>query len=142
AGRPIAFTHVDAVVQLIGSRRDGQLDLPGQHVQRIGATLVLTTRPTGVVGRWSPREHTPNVADLENLGKQPRYPLSVPGDVELPGAGYVVSAEFAEAEPSAGASAIVGNGPLALIRRDACSGALAVRNRRPGDRFRPVGGGG
>ena len=35
-----------------------------------------------------------------------------------------------------------GRGPLALVRRDLCRGPLAVRNRRPGDRFRPVGLGG
>ena len=35
--------------------------------------------------------------------------------------------------------AIVGNGPVAVVRRDLCRGSLAVRNRRPGDRFRPVG---
>ena len=31
---------------------------------------------------------------------------------------------------------------VALVRRDRCAGRLAVRNRRPGDRFRPVGLGG
>ena len=30
----------------------------------------------------------------------------------------------------------------ALVRRDLVQGSLAVRNRRPGDRFRPVGLGG
>jgi tRNA(Ile)-lysidine synthase len=53
----------------------------------------------------------------------------------LPGAGWAVSAEIA-------ASAIVGNGvgaDLAFVRRDLCHGSLAVRNRRPGDRFHPVG---
>jgi tRNA(Ile)-lysidine synthase len=38
--------------------------------------------------------------------------------------------------------AIVGNGPVAVVRGDLCRGSLAVRNRRPGDRFRPVGLGG
>jgi tRNA(Ile)-lysidine synthase len=132
AGRPIAFAHVDAVVQLIRSGLDGQLDLPGQHVQRIGARLVLTTRPARVVGRWSPKLASPF-----------HYPLSIPGEVQLPEAGYVVSAEPAGSdEQTAGRRAMVGNGPLALIQRDACRGTLAVRNRRPGDRFRPVGVGG
>jgi len=28
---------------------------------------------------------------------------------------------------------------VALVRRDRCSTTLSVRNRRPGDRFRPLG---
>ena len=31
---------------------------------------------------------------------------------------------------------------VAIVRRDLCRGPLAVRNRRPGDRFKPVGRGG
>jgi tRNA(Ile)-lysidine synthase len=31
---------------------------------------------------------------------------------------------------------------VAMVRRDLCSGSLRVRNRRPGDRFRPIGVGG
>ena len=31
---------------------------------------------------------------------------------------------------------------IAMVRRDLCGGALRVRNRRPGDRFHPVGVGG
>ena len=31
---------------------------------------------------------------------------------------------------------------MAFVRRDVCRGPLAVRNRRPGDRFRPLGLGG
>ncbi len=34
------------------------------------------------------------------------------------------------------------NGSVAVVRRDLCGGPLAVRNRRPGDRFHPVGLGG
>ena len=40
---------------------------------------------------------------------------------------------------AAGPGAIIGSGPIALIRSDLVRGTLAVRNRRPGDRFRPVG---
>jgi tRNA(Ile)-lysidine synthase len=35
--------------------------------------------------------------------------------------------------------AILPDNTVALVRRDLCSGPLRVRNRRPGDRFRPVG---
>ena len=40
------------------------------------------------------------------------------------------------------ACAMTGSGVSALVRRDLVRGSLAVRNRRPGDRFRPVGLGG
>jgi tRNA(Ile)-lysidine synthase len=61
--------------------------------------------------------------------------------VPLPAAGCVVSAEAS----SAGAidrHAMVSDKAVAVIRRDICNGSLRVRNRRPGDRFRPVGVGG
>ena len=53
----------------------------------------------------------------------------------MPGAGWAVSADLS-------ASATVGSGSgkgEAVVRLDLCRGSLAVRNRRPGDRFHPVG---
>ena len=127
--RPIAFGHVDAALRLIGERDDSRIDVPGQRLERIGRTVVLTGRAAGAEGRRPPDE----APDLF------RVPLSVPGEVALPGAGWVVSADVAP-------SAIVGDGSgkkdgtdVALVRSDLCRGSLAVRNRRPGDRFRPVG---
>jgi tRNA(Ile)-lysidine synthase len=67
-----------------------------------------------------------------------RYSLSIPGEVALPEAGCVVSAEAA---PSAG-SAILSSGGVAVLQLDRCRTPFAVRNRRPGDRFRPLGVGG
>ena len=56
-------------------------------------------------------------------------------------AGWVVSAEEACSAPAAGRrnDAILGKGAVAVVRRDRCPATLAVRNRRPGDRFRPPG---
>jgi tRNA(Ile)-lysidine synthase len=76
-----------------------------------------------------------NQAGFTNLFQ---YPLSIPGVVALNEAGYVVSAEEAGSAQEAG-RAIVGNDPAVVIRRDLCGEVLGVRNRRPGDRFRPVG---
>jgi tRNA(Ile)-lysidine synthase len=123
--RPIAFGHIDAALRLIDEHGDAGIDLPGQRLERIGGSVVLTGRAAGAEGRQAPDE-APNLF---------RFPLSIPGEVVLPAAGWVVSADT-------GASAIVSNGPgkdTALVRRDLCRGSLAVRNRRPGDRFRPVG---
>jgi tRNA(Ile)-lysidine synthase len=65
--------------------------------------------------------------------------LSIPGEVAVEG-GFRVSVELATADvirPDDRAN--LGNGNTAAVRADLVRGTLAVRNRRPGDRFRPVG---
>ena len=54
-------------------------------------------------------------------------------------AGCVVTAEVTAGVTTADASVISGNGEQAIVRRDLCDKALAVRNRQAGDKFRPVG---
>jgi tRNA(Ile)-lysidine synthase len=75
-----------------------------------------------------------------------RYRLSIPGEVALPQAGYLVSAEPLAGAAGETASAVPGSHApgsslrdTALVRGDLVAGSLAVRNRRPGDRFRPAG---
>ena len=129
AGRPITFEHASAALELARGDRDSSVDLPGQRAQRIGPRLVLrSTRGRATVE---------NVASSPNLF---RYPLSIPGEVALPGIGCVVSVDLGRAASfPASRSAVVGNGPVAAVRGDLCREILGVRNRRPGDRFRPVG---
>jgi len=63
--------------------------------------------------------------------------LSIPGEVRLAQAGCVVTAEAA---PSAAAPLeLPEGGAIAVVQLDPCHGPLAVRNRRPGDRFNPPG---
>jgi tRNA(Ile)-lysidine synthase len=66
------------------------------------------------------------------------YVLSIPGEVLIRETGEVVSAELLPAVELDGRAA-VGNGVVAFVRRDRAGGSLVVRNRRAGDRFRPVG---
>ena len=131
--RPIAFGHVDAALRLTDERGETRIDVPGQRLERIGRSLVLTGRVAGAEGRRAPE-------DPSNLF---RFPLSIPGEVALPDAGWVVSAEAMAGGADAGrAGATVGNSvgkDVALVRLDVCRGSLAVRNRRPGDRFQPIG---
>jgi tRNA(Ile)-lysidine synthase len=128
-GRPVSFTHVDRAVRLLESAADrGGFDAPGHRVERRGPRLVLRSRAAGEART----EGRP-----VNLF---RYPLSIPGEVPVPEAACIVSAERAcpgGAPDVAGAG--VGNGPVAVVRDGIWEGPLAVRNRRPGDRFRPVG---
>jgi tRNA(Ile)-lysidine synthase len=137
--RAVAFGHVETLLELIRAGHDRQVDLPGVHAQRIGSVLVLTSRPPSTVGRWSPDRHAPAI-DGSVRHREPGiwYPLSIPGEVQVHGYGYALSVEAAKHDEVAASGAIVGSGPQAVIRADRCR-ALAVRNRRPGDRFRPVG---
>jgi tRNA(Ile)-lysidine synthase len=132
-GRPVSFNHVEAARRLAG---DGRMDAPGQRLERIGPQLVLRGR-TDETAR-----NRPGAAKAPSLF---RYPLSIPGEVEVPGTGCVVSVEAIAPRDSEDGRAIVGNhldGNVALVRGDLCGQSLIVRNRRPGDRLRPVGLGG
>jgi tRNA(Ile)-lysidine synthase len=129
--RPIAFGHVEAVLRLTPGT-NARVDLPGQHAERIADRIVLKGRPLGTTGRWVPDEQ-PGA----NLFQ---YSLSIPGEVVLKEA----SCRLLAGAPEIGrdplpASAKVGNGSVAMVRRDSLGGVLGVRNRRPGDRFRPIG---
>ena len=132
--RPIGFGHVEALLHLTDEHGVQRIDLPGQRAERIADRIVLKGRPPGSTGRWPAGEHDSNFF---------RYSLSIPGEVLLPEAGCSVSAEthldrsgpFLSLPPSAA----MGNGPVAVVRADLCRGPFSVRNRRPGDRFRPVG---
>ena len=53
----------------------------------------------------------------------------------MPAAGWIVSAETGSSATASNAAAT----EVARVRIDRCGGSLAVRNRRPGDWFRPVG---
>ena len=120
----ISFAHVEQVRRL--AREDGPpIDLPGQRVQRIGPAIVLTNKPEG---------HRANLF---------RYSLSIPGEVRIPEAGALVSAERAESAGQARADAgMSAAGATAIVQFAKSDGPLTVRNRRPGDRFRPLGLGG
>lgn len=123
-GRPVSFRHVNEALRL-----EDSADGPGLRMERRGQTLVLTSKRTEARLKPDPANRSSNLF---------RYSLSIPGEVALREAGYVVSAEAA---PSVG-SAILSNSAVAVLQLDRCHPPLAVRNRRPGDRFRPLGLGG
>jgi tRNA(Ile)-lysidine synthase len=132
--RPIAFSHVDAALRLTQEANASRVDLPGQSVERIGSTVVLRGRVAGAAGRAGAPDEASNLF---------RLPLSIPGEVALPETGWIVSADAfaADADRTGATAGNGGNGDcaVAVVRRDCCGESLVVRNRRPGDRFRPVG---
>ena len=132
-GRAVSFGHIEEAVRLV---REGgaPVDLPGQRMQRDGGDLVLTARPEGAIGR--PAGQSTGTANLF------QYPLAIPGEVRLEEAACVLTVEMAPSEGAVDRNAISSDGALAVVRRDRCGTRLSVRNRRPGDRFRPPGLGG
>ena len=117
--KPVSFDHVEQVLALAAG---AAVSLPGQYAVRTGNTILF--RP----GR-SPRDVPANGF---------AFSLSIPGEVELAGAGLAVAAERLEAAggrptkwEARGTEVGVEAGRLEL--------PLAVRSRRPGDRFRPLG---
>jgi tRNA(Ile)-lysidine synthase len=125
AGRPVSFEQVEVVRRLAGGE-GGPVDLPGCRVDRSATDVVLTMRP----GRG-----TPTGSNIFS------YPLSIPGSVLVREAGVVVSAELGDGQAAPGDPASR-SGAAVDVRLDRCGEGLAVRNRRPGDRFSPVGLGG
>jgi tRNA(Ile)-lysidine synthase len=131
AGRPVGFDHVRAALRLVDSpRTSAAVDAPGHRVQRIGDCLVLTTEEAKGAAR---RRSGSTAANLFH------YPLSIPGEVWLAEAGCAVSAEAAPAGLPLDECTSAADREVAIVRSDVCRGPLAVRNRRPGDRFRPRG---
>lgn len=123
--RPVSFAHVNQAVRLLQSGSDGALSVPGLTVNRLGGRLVLKVGAS----RRAAGEDTANLFE---------YSLSIPGEVLVPEAGGLLTAE--EQRPGDPVQLI---GPdVAVVRRDLCGAGLTVRSRRPGDRLRPVGLGG
>ncbi len=139
AGRPVAFAHVEAALRLLESEEPASVDVPGHRVERQGRNLVLTSRPTvSNRRRRGSGQHRESGASAANLFE---YPLSIPGEVPIPAAGCVLSAETV-LSGAIDRHAMASDRAVAVVRQDLCSGPLRIRNRRAGDWFRPLGLGG
>ena len=123
----IGFDAGEAVRRFVVSKSTGQLDLPGHRVNRRGGAVVLTESR----GREKPAP----AADFI-------YQLDVPGEVAVPEAACAISADMKPVPPGRSAREIwhlAGRSDEAVIEARRLAGPLAVRNRRPGDIFRPLG---
>ena len=121
------FDATEAVRRFVVSKSTGQLDLPGHRVNRRGGAIVLT----GSRGRERP---TP-AADF-------MYQLEVPGRVAVPEAACAISADKRSVPSGRSAGEVwhlAGRSDEAVIEAGRLAAPLAVRNRRPGDVFRPLG---
>ena len=121
----IGFDHIERLLRFAREGTPGSaMSLPGQQAVHRGPRMALGPEP--------PRESS---AGQPNSF---RFPLSIPGEVTLGDQGWAISAERAERLdwPGGPGSARAANVAVAL---ESSSLPLAIRSRRPGDRFRPLG---
>jgi tRNA(Ile)-lysidine synthase len=137
-GRFVGFDHVERLLELARDPRgQGALSLPGQHAERRGETIVLGRRPD----------------PPEPFSNSFRVSLSIPGEVVLAAQGWAISAT-GDIQPghSTGTFNLEcprghSTGTLKVecprleqtVAADGLTLPLAVRSRRPGDRFKPLG---
>ena len=117
-GRFIGFQHIDDLLELTGRADGTAVALPGLVASRRGDRIVL--------GGGSPVP-----APFANSFS---FPLSIPGEVEA--AGWNVSADCPTGGPD---QPLVARGDSVVVAAEPLRYPLAVRSRRPGDRFRPLG---
>jgi tRNA(Ile)-lysidine synthase len=120
-GATVTRRHVEAVRKLAATdNTGGHLDLPDASVDRRGDLL--------------------HIRAGHPLAAQPlafEMTLPVPGQVHVPASGATIEASRLAGEPDA---AIANGAPdLAVLQAASVTLPLAVRNRRPGDRLRPLG---
>jgi len=119
--------HIESVWRLVAGQRAGRVDLLGVRVQ--AGTSLLQVR--AVTGGERPAVV---VAPFE-------LTLSVPGTLVVVEAGWTISAVSGDQTARAGVESSVGARealrivvPAALV-----GGSVTIRNRRPGDRIKPIG---
>jgi tRNA(Ile)-lysidine synthase len=121
AGRFVGYRHIDRLLSLVHGPPGVSASLPGQRATRQTRTVTLE--------RGSVRAPFLNSF---------RFPLSIPGEVSA--AGWTVTAEPVDG----GGDLLVppARADTAVVAAASLRYPLAVRTRRRGDRFRPLGMGG
>ena len=133
-GRFIPFDAIDAVLAFAVSNSAGPIDLPGHRVNRRGGTIVLT-KSTG-------RRHRAAAGSTHLPSLEFTYELGLPGQVSVPESACAISAEaefLSSGESAAARWTLASRGNQAVVEAAKLAPPLVVRNRRPGDRFRPLG---
>ena len=127
--RDVDFTHVE------NARRIGmQGETGAQATLPMGLALTVgyDTLTVGDAGDAGPPPDEPLLWSAEPL------PVQVPGTTPLPRSEWVLRADLLD-EWDAGQIAANPDPWTAYLNLDALAGPLALRPRRPGDRFRPQG---
>jgi tRNA(Ile)-lysidine synthase len=120
-GRSVGSDHVDRLLALADIGRQGaSVSLPGQYAQRLDRIIALRA------GRGVRREDSNSFA----------FSLSIPGEVQWQPDGWAIAAEAAT---GAEGRRLAAKGPEVTVSVAALTLPLAIRSRRPGDRFHPLG---
>jgi tRNA(Ile)-lysidine synthase len=131
-GRSISFDHVEWVLAL-AAESAGAVSLPGQDALRVGDRIVLRRSARN----GAPRPHGPRTAG-PGFRNAFAFSLSIPGEVHLAPQGMSVGAEHLTGS-GARPNQWTARGSEVGVASDRLVLPLAVRSRRPGDRFRPLG---
>jgi tRNA(Ile)-lysidine synthase len=131
-GRAIGFEHVERLLEWAGRPAGGTLELPGQEAHRTGAEIVLCARKI---------DSNDSAREVKRHGRPPvnsfAFPLSIPGEVQS--GRWAIAASALEPASNGVWPAWAGRGNEVGIAAGVLALPLAVRNRLPGDRFRPLG---
>jgi tRNA(Ile)-lysidine synthase len=125
--------HIEAVRELAAADKpNGHLDLPGLVVERTGNVLTICAgggQPSGTRGPSAGGRGLKERAGFHQ-------PLDVPGVIDMPEVGVRIEASIREAT---GRVVLGRDRNVAMLQAASIRLPLAVRSRRPGDRFRPLG---
>ncbi|HEY3886359.1 MAG TPA: tRNA lysidine(34) synthetase TilS [Vicinamibacterales bacterium] len=125
--RPITYDHVRRLLEFAAASNTS-ISLPGQQVTRVGAAIVLAP-DVGSTGSRASRLAS---------GTPFAFSLSIPGEVQLAGQRLAVGAEKLPEAVARLRKWTVRDSEVG-VAADPLDLPLAVRSRRPGDRFRPLG---
>ncbi len=126
-GANLSARHLEAVYRLAATDNPvGVLDLPGLTVSKQSGRLEFAA------GRR---------ARFDESAAWPVRPLDVPGLVVMPEAGLAIEARRLRKEEASGVNPVgeAAHGDRVVIQGGPDASRLLVRNRRPGDRFQPLG---
>lgn len=117
--RSIDFRHIQSALDLARpGRGEGRCSLPGLEVRR-SLDWVRFATP------GQPHDY--------------RFPVSAPASFSIPGTDSLISLELIEKMETSRVSDNVYNVEMGCLDWGRLSGALEVRNWRPGDQYQPVG---
>jgi tRNA(Ile)-lysidine synthase len=137
--KPIHFDHVDRLLALAADPAGGDgraISLPGQIAVRVGERIELRAAQQP---RRSAKRGPAHRSPEGEGGTSFAFSLSIPGEVRI-GSRAVAAERLPERAASGGRpSEWRGRGPEVGIAAGSVTLPLAVRSRRPGDRFRPLG---
>jgi tRNA(Ile)-lysidine synthase len=140
-GKFVGFEAVETVLGFAVSNSSGSIDLPGHRVNRHGDRIVLTKSAGRLPRRRAEGAKAGRHASTRDTVEF-AYELGVPGRVSIPESACAISANAEGVPPGQSAAAtwdLAARGDRAVVEASRLSVPLMVRNRRPGDSFRPLG---